>query len=98
VNEEVDRSHEEFDERPSPPGSARADNAALNEEAARKLIDVRVGEKAQARIDELASKCNEDDLTGDERAEYETYVLTGEFLAILQAQSRRLLSRRERAS
>src|SRR4051794_24138958 len=66
--------------------------AALNEEAARKLADLQVGVEAQARIDELGDKCNEGELTAHERAEYESYVLAGEFVAILRAQSRLLVS------
>lgn len=44
--------------------------------------------KAQAQIDQLARKCNEGRLTDDERREYETYVQTIDFLAILQAKAR----------
>ncbi len=67
---------------------------ALNEEAARKLIRLKANRKAQARVDDLARKCNEGELTPEERAEYETYVMAGEFIAILQAQARLLLARR----
>jgi hypothetical protein len=67
-------------------------SAALNEEAARKLIGVKADAQAQARVDELARKCNEGELTPQERAEYETYVLAGEVIAILQAQARIFLS------
>jgi len=70
--------------------------ASLNEEAARKLIGLKADSKAQARVHELARKCNEDELTPAERAEYETYVLAGDFIAILQAKARLLLSRRGR--
>jgi hypothetical protein len=63
-----------------------------------KLIELRVSVKVQARINALARKCNVGELTEDDRAEYEIYVLVGEFLAILQAHSRLLLARRERAS
>ncbi|MBI3462508.1 MAG: hypothetical protein HY000_05525 [Planctomycetes bacterium] len=69
-------------------------SSSLNEEAARKLIGLRADRKAQARVEELARKCNEGELTPEERAEYETYVLAGDFIAILQAKARLLLSRR----
>ena len=69
-------------------------SSSLNEEAARKLIGLRADPKAQARVDELARKCNEGKLTPEERAEYATYVLAGDFIAILQAKARLLLSRR----
>ena len=69
-------------------------SSSLNEEAARKLIGLKADRKAQARVAELARKCNEGELTPEERDEYETYVLAGEFIAILQAQARILLARR----
>jgi hypothetical protein len=68
--------------------------AALNEDAARRLIGLKADRKAQARVSVLARKCNEGDLTPAERAEYETYVLAGEVLAVLQAQARLRLARR----
>jgi hypothetical protein len=42
----------------------------------------------------LARKCNEGELTPTERSEYETYVMAGDIVAILQAQARLLLARR----
>ena len=42
----------------------------------------------------LARKCNEGRAsTREERLEYETYVMAGEFIAILQAKARILLGR-----
>ena len=67
---------------------------SLNEEAARKLIGLRANSDTQARIDELATKCSEGEISPEERAEYETYVLAGELVAILQAKARRLLGGR----
>jgi len=69
-------------------------SSSLNEEAARKLIGLKADRKAQARIAQLAEKCNEGELTLEERHEYETYVMAGEFVAILQAKARILLARR----
>jgi hypothetical protein len=46
---------------------------------------------SQARIDKLAHKCNEGQLTDQERREYETYVQSIDFIAILQAKARALL-------
>ena len=69
-------------------------SSSLNEEAARKLIGLKADRKAQARVDELARKCNEGQLTPEERQQYETYVLAAEFIAILQAKARLLLARR----
>jgi hypothetical protein len=67
-------------------------SSSLNEEAARKLIGLKADRKAQARIAQLANKCNEGDLTPEERQEYEMYVMAGHFLAILQAKARIILA------
>lgn len=69
-------------------------SSLLNEEAARKLIGLKADRQTQARVAELADKCNEGSLTSGERAEYEMYVLAGELIAILQAKARLLLARR----
>ncbi len=60
-------------------------------EGARALLEVRAEAKAQARIAELAEKCNEGQLTAEERREYETYVHVGNLIAILQAKARLFL-------
>ena len=65
----------------------------LTPEVARKLIHLRFDAKAQARIDKLARKCNEGELSDNERREYETSVLIIDFIAILQAKARALLKR-----
>ena len=52
------------------------------------LLKLRADAALQARIDELADKCDEGALTADERAEYETYVRFGNFVAVLQAKAR----------
>jgi hypothetical protein len=43
-------------------------------------------QKIQARLEELADKCTEGQLSADERTEYETYGHALEFIAVLQAQ------------
>ena len=67
-------------------------SSALNEDAARKLVGIKADRKVQARVAELARKCNEGELSAEERDEYETYVLAGEFIAVLQAKARVLLA------
>jgi hypothetical protein len=69
-------------------------SSSLNEEAARKLLDLKAGRKTQARVAKLAGKCNEGDLTPEERREYEMYVMAGHFVAILKARARILLARK----
>ena len=67
-------------------------SSSLNEEAARKLIGLKADRKTQARVAALARKCNQAKLTPEEHEEYTTYVMAGEFLAILQAKARLLLA------
>lgn len=62
-------------------------------EGEQELLRLRADEVLQARIDELADKCDEGQLTPDERAEYETYIRFGNFVAILQAKARLRLKR-----
>jgi uncharacterized protein YnzC (UPF0291/DUF896 family) len=53
---------------------------------------LRADAEMQGRIEELADKSNEERLTQDERDEYEALIRVGNFVAILQAKARRLLS------
>jgi hypothetical protein len=46
----------------------------------------------QARIEELATKSTEGELTEQERAEYEGYVRANKFIAILQRQAKRIVN------
>jgi len=57
-------------------------------EGEKELLKLRADGALQTRIDELANKCDEGLLTREERAEYETYVRFGNFIAILQAKAR----------
>ena len=67
---------------------------SLNIEAARKLVQLKADAKTQARVDQLAGKCNEGDLTPAERSEYETFVAAGNLIAILQAKARLILAKK----
>ena len=71
-------------------------SSSLNEEAARKLVVLKADRKTQAQVAKLARKCIEGEMTPEERAEYEFYVMAGEFIAILQAKARILLAQRGR--
>jgi hypothetical protein len=46
----------------------------------------------QSRIDQLADKCNEGQLTPDERSEYEMFVWAGQYISSLQFKARKLLA------
>ena len=60
---------------------------------AEELATLRADPEAQARIDELAEKCNEGELTVEERAEYEAYVDAIDVISLLQAKARAVLAR-----
>jgi hypothetical protein len=61
---------------------------------AEEVVEFRADPGLQARIDELASKSTEGQLTDDERAEYAGYVRANKFVAILQRQARQLIEPR----
>jgi hypothetical protein len=61
---------------------------------AEEIVEFKVDPELQIRIDELASKSTEGQLTEAERAEYVGYVRANKFVAILQRQARQLLESR----
>ena len=67
---------------------------SLNAEAAKELVKLKADARTQARVDELARKCNEGKLTPSEKSEYERYVTAGNLVAILQAKARLMLSKK----
>jgi hypothetical protein len=68
----------------------------LSPEQARQLVNYKGDAQLSQRIDALAAKNNEGLLTPAERAEYEGYVRANKFVAILQAQARKLLDDSQR--
>jgi predicted transcriptional regulator len=66
---------------------------SLNGEAARALVAIKADPDVQARVAELAEKCNQGELTPAERSEYETYVAAASVIAVLQAKARARLAR-----
>jgi hypothetical protein len=65
----------------------------LDAESARRVAEFRVDPGVQARVDVLAEKANQGDLTGDERAEYEAFINAADFISILKLKARRQLKR-----
>ena len=55
------------------------------------VMKFRPDSELHARIEELAAKSTEGQLTQDERAEYEGYVRANKFVAILQREARELV-------
>ncbi len=66
---------------------------SLTPSAARALVALRIDGEIQARIAELAEKCNEGLLTPSERQEYEDFVRGGDLIAILQSKARQFLKK-----
>ncbi|TWU09511.1 hypothetical protein CA54_47530 [Symmachiella macrocystis] len=60
----------------------------LSPDQAHRIIDFHADAEMQARIEVLAHKANEGELTDEERAEYEGYAQANRFIAILQAEAR----------
>jgi uncharacterized protein YnzC (UPF0291/DUF896 family) len=56
------------------------------------IIDFRPDAALQQRIESLARKSTEGELTEEERSEYAGYVWANKFVAVLKRQARRLLS------
>lgn len=52
------------------------------------LAKLRLNPGLEARVDRLAGKANEGKLTSRERAEYQAYIQTSEWLALLQLRAR----------
>ncbi len=83
---------------------AHAPEATAFDKGIRPVLQLVLGDKAEAvlnfcpesdlqdRIDELASKSTEGQLTQQERAEFEGYVRANKFIAILQRQARQILA------
>ena len=61
-------------------------------ELARELVELRATPEVQERVDALAEKCNEGQLSPEERAEYESYVQAIHLIGILQRKARRFLA------
>ena len=59
---------------------------------ARGIAQYRGDSELQRKIEELAQKANEGELTEAERAEYQGYVRANKFVAVLQAKARKLLA------
>ena len=63
----------------------------LNRESALALLDLPANPRVQARVDELAEKCNEGRLTPAERSEHDALIWADHFLGVLQAKAQHFL-------
>lgn len=65
----------------------------FSRDQAEALASFQVDESLRQRLEELAEKCSEGELSEDERSEYSGYVRANNFLSILQSKARlRLLT------
>ena len=71
--------------------------ACCTPEVAERVANLRASPQVQARIDELAEKNTEGEITEEELAEYDSYIHAIDFIAILQAQARQVLARTGKA-
>lgn len=67
---------------------------SLNVDAAKKLVRLKADAKVRARGAKLARKCNEGELTPEEATEYDRYLAFADFIAIMQAKTRLLLTKK----
>ena len=63
----------------------------LTPDVARQVIQLHSSPELDAQIQELGRKCNEGQLTPEERADYETITRYVKFISILQSKARALL-------
>lgn len=64
----------------------------LTPEVARELVEMRATPDVQDRVDYLAERANEGELTAEERSEYESYIQGLHLIAILQAKAQTVIS------
>ena len=65
----------------------------FNLDAARRIAAFRADERVQTRLDDLAAKANEGQLSDREQTEYDAFIEAIDFIAILQAKARAILRR-----
>ena len=58
------------------------------------VLSTKPDQSLRDRIERLASKCTEGELTDEERAEYEGYVRANKFIAVLKREARQMKTAR----
>ena len=64
----------------------------LTPESARRLLSLKADPELQARVDDLATRHADGQLSAEEHAEYGRYVSYATFVAILKSKARQLLA------
>lgn len=72
-------------------GILEALSRCLDADSARRVIEFRVDEQIQERIDELAAEANEGTLDCQRRSEYEALISASDFVSILKLKTRQHL-------
>lgn len=62
--------------------------ACLDAPSLQAIANLQLDAATKERLDELADKANEGQLTGDERTEYQTFIGLTEFLGLAQLRAR----------
>jgi len=65
----------------------------LTHEVAARILEVHLDPDIQARVDELAAKANEGELSAEDRAEYELLIEKADLLGIFKSLARQALAR-----
>jgi hypothetical protein len=80
------QSHSILDQLLGPVGQS------MTHDFAQELLELRASPQMQAMIDDLADKCNEGQLTADEREDYENIVQAIHLIGILQKKARKVVA------
>jgi hypothetical protein len=67
----------------------------LTSEQIRQIAELQADAALADRVEELAEKANEGELTDEDREEYEAYIDANDLLAVMQAEARFRLSQRD---
>jgi hypothetical protein len=76
----------------------RPEEPDLSPEMAKHIVNFKLSDEEQAHLVELAQKSNDGELSADQRTEYESLVLLGEFLTLMKCKARVFLARSFSAS
>ena len=76
-----------------PDGLLEPLSLCLDAESARRLVAFQIDPQVLARIEVLAERANEGQLTDDERSEYEAMINAADFISILRLKAQRHLAR-----
>ncbi len=66
--------------------------SSLDPSALRQIIEFRISSEVQARVDYLANRANNGELTPDEDAEYEALIDGADLITILKLKAQRVLA------